>query len=219
LRLAYYVGFPYVALILGVIPSNYLGLKGLGRLPQPVQAGGRVSALERLRATFSFVLREWVTDLGPALTLLAIVGAILAVSWLVYGRVKRQAYRQARIGPVSNLAWHPALSQIIYQQIHWCFYRSAIWTLSGDLYLAAVGGTVLVWAEWFLSPDFIRRVLRVPDAEEPLVDGSLLVATSAVFSIVPNLWLLIPMHWFFSVLSRFMIRWGSGRPQRQFVQS
>ena len=39
LRFAYYVGLPYIALILGVVPGRYLGLVGLNQL-----AGSQISS-------------------------------------------------------------------------------------------------------------------------------------------------------------------------------
>jgi hypothetical protein len=103
--------------------------------------------------------------------------------------------------------------------VHWSFYRGALWVLTGDLYLAVIGGMLLVAAEWLLGPDWLHRIHRLQDAEELLLDASLLVSTATIFYFMPNLWLLIPMHWFLAALCRVILRRGSAYHRPELVNS
>jgi hypothetical protein len=95
-----------------------------------------------------------------------------------------------------------SLVQVIYQAVHWSFYRSAIWLLTDDLYLGVVGGILLVAGEWMLAPRWAERVGQRLAWEELLMDASVLIATSVIFFFVPNLWLLLPVHWLLAMISR-----------------
>lgn len=209
LRFVYYVGLPYVALILGVVPGRYLGLVGLDQLQASRSALGGLKGglLARIRADMSLVILDWLPDVGTLAGLGALTLLLLGITWLGYGYFRHYV--------VSKLGTHPlslegeetrSAIQIVYQAIHWSFYRSAVWLLTGDLYLGVVGGVLLVAAEWVLDPGWTDRTRHALAREGLLIDASVLIGTSAIFFFVPNLWLLLPVHWLLAKASRWMVR-------------
>jgi hypothetical protein len=217
-RFAYYVGLPYVTLVLGVLPGRYLGLAGLERLGSLADTPGAGHPLEWLRAAFSLLLQAWLPDLGRLVGLSVLMAVLLAVTWLLY------RYHAARLGPGNagrqlgpgNVDEVPALSgerqlriegaghqpnpatfsRTAYAALHWAFYRAAFWLLTDDLYLAVVGGVILVLVEVWLCCEMDARAA---------VDISLLVTTATVFYCAPNLWLLIPVHWLLARMCRRIV--------------
>ena len=204
LRFVYYIGLPYTALVLGVLPGRYLGLVGLNRLQTDAAGGVGAGFLVQLRDAASLAVLDWLPGVGALLSLGAIMLLLLSVAWLGYSRARRG------LSPGSEMSGapspFPSVAQAGYQAIHWSFYRSAVWLLTDDLYLAVVGGILLVGVEWLLDPGRMAGVRRAPWAEGPLMDAGLLIATSAIFFFVPNLWLLAPVHWLLAAVSWRWVR-------------
>ena len=204
LRFVYYVGLPYTALVLGVLPGRYLGLVGLNRL-QTGAAGGAGASMDawrllaQLRDTASLAILDWLPGIGTLLSLGAVMLLLLSVAWLGYSRARRS------LSPGPGVAGAPfslpSIVQVGYQAIHWSFYRGVAWLLTDDLYLGVVGGILLVGVEWLVDPGRMARVQQPSGAEEPLIDAGLLIATSVMFLFVPNLWLLVPVHWLLAAAS------------------
>jgi hypothetical protein len=229
LRLAYYIGLPYAALVLGVAPGRYLGLVGPNRwqtgeaflvsFPQggPIpkgdlwvgepglNVGGLVSWL---RNYLSLVLLSWLPDLGRLLGLAALLVGLLSVVWLGYGFFRRWVLADGLKGWQSGKLSLKNLSalQVFYQAVHWSFYRSAIWLLTDDPYLGMLGGIVLVGGEWLLASGWPGATHPL-GWEERLLDASVLIATFVIFFFVPNLWLLLPVHWLLAMASRRTTAW------------
>jgi hypothetical protein len=210
LRFAYYIGLPYVALILGVVPGRYLGLVGLDQLAGSQVAGrGLMAFLARLRADISLLIWSWLPGFPALISLALFMLLLLVATWLAYGHLRRRltsgvAARQLMLPGRQP----PRRTRVVYQAIHWSFYRSAVWLLAGDLYLAVVGGILLVVAEWMLQPTAGESLAYVLARENLFVDASLLVATAVIFFFVPNLWLLVPTHWLLFKASRWAISFG-----------
>jgi hypothetical protein len=213
LRFAYYVGLPYIALVLGVVPGRYLGLVGLEQLagsPANSAAGGLAGFLLRLRADASLLLLSWLPGIPTLISLTLLVLALLVAAWLAYGRLRRRltsglTARQL----VLATGQPPRRTPAVYQAIHWSFYRSAVWFLTGDLYLAVAGGIALVVAEWMLQPVAREGIGYALARESLFVEASVLIATAIIFFFVPNLWLLVPIHWLLLKASRRAISFVS----------
>jgi hypothetical protein len=219
LRFVYYVGIPYAALILGVVPGRYLGLVG----PDHLQAGRSPLSgfefgsnawqfLSQIRDFISLAVLNWLPSVGTIAGLAVVMFLLLGVTWLAYGYFRHDATS----GPTARLLSLPRrkippVVQIIYQAIHWSFYRSAVWLLTDDLYLGVIGGILLVGAEWMLDPGWIDGVHYELSGDERLIDASVLIATSVIFFFVPNLWLVMPVHWLLAIASRRMVALGQFR--------
>jgi len=219
LRFAYYVGLPYAALVLGVIPSSYMGLAGLGQLPAPQGDPGGHHLLARFRTAASHVVLTWVSDLGTMAGIAAVMCLLLAVVWVGYGLSRcRIAPGAGGTSAYPQPPTAPSLVHISYQGIHWSFYRSGVWLLTGDPYLGVVGGILLIGAEWLLGAGGAEGKRSIFLSEAQMLDITLLIATSVIFYFVPNLWLLIPIHWLLALVSQRMMRLGVSRQRRDLVQ-
>lgn len=210
LRFGYYIGLPYAALILGVVPGRYLGLVGLDRLqardsatPGLEPGTGIWHLLSQVRDDISLVVLDWLPDVGTIAGLGVVMLLLLSVTWLGYAYLRRGAIS----GPGTHLPSKLSGMQVVYQAIHWSFYRSAVWLLTDDLYLGVVGGILLVGGEWALDPGWAHGAGHTLSREKLLIDASVLIATSVIFFFVPNLWLLLPIHWLLAMTSRRMVAW------------
>lgn len=211
LRFVYYIGLPYIALILGVVPGRYLGLVGAG-LAQETPSGLDSGFLARIRDYVSLVILNWLPDVGTAVALGAVTALFLGITWLGYAYLRGNIIYGSGISPSSQRGdYSLGLLHVIYQAVHWSFYRSAVWLLTGDLYLGVFGGIILVVGEWLLDVGWAHRVRHAHTGEIPLIDASVLVATSLIFFFVPNLWLLVPVHWLLAVVSLRVVVLGQGR--------
>jgi hypothetical protein len=219
LRFVYYVGLPYVALILGVVPGRYLGLVGLDRLQaswtasQQLAAGGTLAAiLARARSDISLLVWSWLPDVSTMVGLGTLFLVLLSLTWLGFGYFKRSLFCVGSSELLSQIEEEKHVG-IAYQLIHWSFYRSAVWLLTDDLYLGMLGGVLLVVIEWMLEPARTGSMRRALVEERLLVDASLLVATSVIFFFAPNLWLLLPVHWMLATASRRVMALKGSRPE------
>jgi hypothetical protein len=71
-----------------------------------------------------------------------------------------------------------------------------------------VGGILLAVAECVLQPAPGEGLGYVLSRETLFVDASLLIATAVIFFFVPNLWLLVPVHWLLLKASRWAMSFG-----------
>lgn len=210
LRFVYYIGLPYIALILGVVPGRYLGLVGLGQaqeIPSELDSG----FFAQIRDYLSLVILNWLPNVGTVVALGAVTVLFLGITWLGYAYFRGNVTSGSGVSPSSLRDGNSlGLIHVIYQAVHWSFYRSVVWLLTDDLYLGVFGGIILVVGEWMLDAGWVHRVRRADTGEVLLIDASVLVATSLIFFFVPILWLLIPVHWLLAVVSRHVVL-GQGR--------
>lgn len=215
LRFVYYIGLPYAALILGVLPARYLGLVGpdqaaLAPSSAPAAGGGSAGwgVLAQVRESVQLVMFDWLPEMSTLVGLAGLMLIVLGLTWLAYGTFKTMAAPDL---PMPGHRRRISVLQVVYQAVHWSFYRGAVWYLVDDLYLGMVGGILLVGAEWALDPGWRDPARNGLWREELLVDASVLTASAVMFFFVPNLWLLLPVHWLLAVASRGMVGWGERR--------
>jgi len=176
----YFVGLPYLALVLGILTPQSLGLTGLDYF---LLINWQSSALAaQLQQAVTLMLLEWLLDSTAVILAGAAALLLLVVIWhsLTRSRVKIELSRQSALNT-------------IYAAVHWAFYRAIFWTITGDLYLGIVWGTLFTMLEWGLTC-YIRGQWRARQ-QQFLVDTMLLISTGTIFFYSPNLWLLLPMHW------------------------
>jgi hypothetical protein len=169
LRLVYFIGVPYAALLTGSIAAIDLGLTG---------AGGSI---------LGWSPAAWLRGLSTALTL----GVIVLIP---IGVACRQIARAGQPLDLDNRSVGAVIVDAIYAEIHWAFYRAAPLILLGDVYAAVLFGVLLVGVEWIVA--LIRSGLNLSPEERQswLRRGVLLALSAALFALTQNVWLAIVLH-------------------------
>ncbi|MCB0192626.1 MAG: hypothetical protein KDJ65_11840 [Anaerolineae bacterium] len=173
----YFVGIPYITLLLGLLTWEHLGLTGLSSF-NLIDWNSNI-ILELQQAT-TLLLLSWLFDSGIAL--LAGGTALLLLVAVRWG-LARQA---VRLTPL-NSSW----INVIYDACHWAFYRAIFWGITGDLYLGTVLGITAVLSEWIVVAKLRNQALF---PSHLLINAIILVLTATTFFYSPNLWLLLPFH-------------------------
>ncbi len=172
----YFVGLPYLAVLVGIITPRLLGLAGGEQLALVDWGGANLAA--QLQLALTLLLLDWV--LAAPATLMAGAAALLALAAVVF------SLRRAGVPVVAR---HSGLA-IFYYGLHWAFYRAIFWAITADLYLATVLGVGAALLEWAL----VCRVAPARRDDSVVVNAIILVLTATVFFYSPNLWLLWPVH-------------------------
>ena len=157
---------------------------------------------------------DWVKGLGAGAPLACLIVGLLIFGWLVYRHTlpgDRSRTRSERIGATLRAPLDSALLQW-----HWAFYRALAIALlpiatgalakneillplekqlaAAPLYWGSWLGLVVIALEWVLDP-FARAELHRPGRREiALLRVVLAVATTALFTLAPNFWLLLFCH-------------------------
>jgi len=157
---------------------------------------------------------DWVGSLQAGAPLMFLIIGLLIFGWLVYRRSlagDRSRSRAERVGVTLRAPVDAALLQW-----HWAFYRAlaiallpiaagvlantailrplANQMMAAPLYWGSWLGLALIAVEWALNP-FGRAGLRRPGQREiALLRVILAIATTALFTLTPNFWLLLIVH-------------------------
>ncbi|MBE7473973.1 MAG: hypothetical protein DPW09_41730 [Anaerolineae bacterium] len=176
-RFIYGIGLPYLALIAGLLPPRFLGLKGLETI-MALDLSGHGANLQK---AVTLLLLECLADGGIVIRLgLAALLLALGLRWGL-----------ARLN-LESLPSGWSIREIIYDGLHWAFYYAIFWALTGDLYLGVVGGMLWVLLEGALVAWAQRDT---PASRLPLlIKTVILILTATIFFYAPNLWLLWPVH-------------------------
>lgn len=179
LRLIYFIGVPYAALLTGSIAAIDVGLTSVGG------------------SILGWSPADWLRGLSTALTLGVIV-------LLPIGMASRQIARAGQPLGVDDRSVGMVIVDAIYAEIHWAFYRAAPLILLTDVYTAVLFGVLLVGVEWIVA--LIRNGLSLSPEERQswLHRGALLAASAALFALTKNVWLTIVLH---SVLELLWHAW------------
>jgi hypothetical protein len=186
-RFFYWVLLPYLALLTGALSPRFLGLKGLENLAVLPLSDGWASLLAGLQKAVTLILLECLAD-GGSLVKVGLPAVLLLVGL-------RLGFARLGLGLPASVS---SAGEIIFEGLHWAFYRAIFWLITGDLYLGVVWGTI--WVLWegtlviWMQQDWPAQKQRM------LVKGMLLIVTSTLFFYAPNLWLLWPVHGLLAVL-------------------
>ncbi len=172
-RLTYYLGIPYAALITGVVPASALGL----RIP---------------------VLGPEL----PWLAAVAVGGLlVLAIAWVHTLRATNQLpaplpgpFLQQLETFASRWGWGVLIREAIYQQAHWGFYRGALNWFLRDVYWGAWLGLFLAGFEAWANPAARQSLRRPGHAPAALLTASLAVISTAAFIVSRNLGITAAVH-------------------------
>jgi hypothetical protein len=187
LRLIYFIGVPYAALLTGSLAAIDMGLTG---------AGGSI---------LGWSPTEWLRGLSTALTLGAIV-------LLPIGLASRQIARAGQPLGIDDRSAGAVIVDAIYAEIHWTFYRAAPLILLADVYAAVIFGVLLVGVEWIVV--LIRNGVSPSPAERQqwLRRGALLALSAALFMLTQNVWLAMLAHSVLELAWKVWLRRLAPRP-------
>ena len=143
LRLLYYIGVPFAALLWGhdAVVGRLLGLQ-----PLDVHVAGGPEVAATLAANWS----DWAHDVGWAVALGLGAWGVLALGWWTYRRALAVAGAAGLAAGTQNSGW-VFLREAAYHEIHWAFYRNAP-ILAVGTYWGAWAGLALVALEAALNP-------------------------------------------------------------------
>ncbi|MGQ9600859.1 MAG: hypothetical protein ACUVWZ_15775 [Anaerolineae bacterium] len=174
-RFLFYLGIPYLAL--GGWPRGpYQGLLAPDDL-------GWVGVHERWSPA------RWVGAIGAGFGLGLVAFLILLLAWVNTHRITGPM--RFRFQP---LPWWVVGIDLLYQEVHWAFYRAALGVALRDAYAGVFLGLGLVYLEWGLNP-FWRRDWTV----EEHVAGrwlhlALALISAILFLFTRNLWVCLAVH-------------------------
>ncbi len=193
-RFVYYVGIPYAALLRGGVT-----LAALGVTPVPTRdrlgQGGLVTA-----------------------------GMLLLIGLVVW-HYRRAVSRLALETEVSTSevveqlnqpwGWFLVLLRVIYQEVHWAFYRALPVLILDDPYLGSFLGLALVLCEAYANPR-IRELLRVAvGAELLLLSACFAVVSTLLFVLTGTSWLGAGIHLLATIGWMLLVRWQKWPAPRQ----
>jgi hypothetical protein len=177
LRLLYYVGVPYTALLLGqdAVVGRFLGLGG-----------------ERV-ADSATIWLDWANDVGWAVALGVGTWLLLALGWWTYRRALAIA-AGGDAGAEASVSGWVLLREAAYHEVHWTFYRNAPILIMGT-YWGGWAGLALVALEAALNPAWRKGFADPQQALAQLIRGALATVSSVLFLKTENLWMALILHW------------------------
>jgi hypothetical protein len=186
-RFVFFLGIPYLVLggwprrpFQGILSLEDLGLVGLdARWP----------------------LTRWLDAAGTTVGLGVVILLFLSVAWIN----ARQAAGVHRIS-FSSEPWWAVVAGVLYLEIHWAFYRSALVTSLNSLHSGVFLGLGLVYLEWGLDP-FWRQGWQ-PDSQPAArwLQATLALIVALLFLLTRNLWLCISFHLLVELIFRRLAR-------------
>lgn len=195
-RLLYYLGIPYLALggwprqpYRGLLSLEDMGIVGLGP---------------------AWPVTRWLEAVGLGLAWGSVALLFLLLAW-------RTANRDA--GGVwlafSRRPWWMLLVDVLYLEVHWAFYRSAMAVALGQgsssLYAGVFLGLGLVYLEWSLNPFWRQGWRRDSQAGARWLRSALALIVALLFLFSRNLWVCLGVHLLLELAAR-QLGHGQDRP-------
>ena len=190
LRLLYYVGVPFAALLWGqdAVVRRLLGLQSL-ELP----AGPSASAVGQAGVPVAANWLDWARDLGWAAGLGLGTWAFLALGWWAYRRAVAGAGDPGGLSVPEGSGW-VFLREAACHEVHWAFYRNAPILAVGG-YWGIWLGLGLVGLEAVLNPAWRAGLADPERVPRQLLRLALAVISGVLFLLTENLWLALAVHW------------------------
>jgi len=186
LRLSYYIGVPFAALLWGhdAVVGRLLGLQPLN-----------LSIADGKEATASVAANwlDWAHDVGWAAILGIAAWGVLALGWWAYRRAMVAAGEEDGATGANGSGW-VLLREAAYHEAHWAFYRNAP-ILAVGTYWGVWTGLALVALEAALNPGWRKDLSDPQQALSQLMRGALAIVSSVLFLLTENLWLALALHW------------------------
>jgi len=174
LRLVYYVGLPYVALLSGAVVEHHLWPR---RGPAEVVGVARSAG--------------WLAGIGWAMAIGVGAWLCLAVAWWSHRRALAAVGEQANVPRVSG--W-TLLREAVYREVHWAFYRNAPIAVLGA-YWGTWAGLGVVALEALLDPGWRGGLADPRRVLAQLMHVALAVVSGVLFLETGNLLFAVLVHW------------------------
>jgi hypothetical protein len=192
LRLLYYVGIPFAALLWGhdAVVGRLLGLQQF-ELPVP--------GSEEVSVGIAANWLDWALDAGWTVTVGVGAWGLLALGWWAYRRAVVVGQAMVATGEADGVSeaddsgW-VFLREAAYHEAHWAFYRNTP-ILAAGMYWGVWIGLALVTLEAALNPAWRRGLADPQRAPGQLVRAALAVVSSVSFLLTENLWLALILDW------------------------
>lgn len=94
----------------------------------------------------------------------------------------------------SGWNWARHIVELIYQQAHWAFYRSAPILWLGNFYWGSFIGLILTLVEAWSNPAVRTNARDITRADAPLWTISLAIITTIIFVYTQNTWYALAVH-------------------------
>jgi len=159
IRLAYLIGIPYAALLVGALSPKRMGLSGL----------------------------DWVRTLGMGMPLAMAAWLAILIGWR-RGTGARNRVPPSGSHHRLPAGWPSAIVEAAAQQWHWAFYRSAAIRWWG-LYWGTWAGVLLLLIEWCGHPFTWQALRHPGRIGPILLRLLVAVVTASLYLVVPNWWL------------------------------
>jgi hypothetical protein len=186
LRLLYYVGVPFAALLWGhdAVVGRLLGLQ-----PFSLPVSGESGAGAYMAANWL----DWARDVGPTFALAVGSWGLLALGWWAYRRALVTAGEAGVLAGANSAGWI-LLREAAYREVHWAFYRNAPIVAVGT-YWGVWIGLALVALEAALNPAWRKGLADPSRAPGQLMRGALAAVSGLLFLLTENLWLALVFDW------------------------
>jgi len=183
LKGVYFAGFPAAALIGGLVPARFFGLKGAEAGSLFALSGSGAEIITGIIAQFGRTLRIWMPDFGPLVAAATLLGGL----FFLYFGIYLAMLNSAGTGEKRILRIYSSPVDLLFDGLHWSFYRAAAWLVLGNLYLGVAGGLAIILVEYAL----VSRVgnFSVAWQQQYALRFMLGLVTSVAFFFAPNLWL------------------------------
>ena len=184
-RIAFYIGLPYAALMNHALSPVVVGLLGTQTPDLPWWLLGW-NPDDWVRAAL------WTAVLG------SIAAAALLLGWRNVYRASLARQETDSAFPSGGLLPAPSILVIaregIFAEIHWAFYRAAPLAFIADPYWATLAGAVLVILEWVLDPAWHAGLANGSRREALLMQLTWLALSASIFVLARNIWPILVLH-------------------------
>lgn len=187
-RLLYYVGLPYGAVLRRALSLVVIGARG----PEASSAAWWL---------LGWSVTDWTRMLGSAVTLGSISAVMLGLAWRNAARAQGQLAVNEQW---ADAPWWVTARETLFNEIHWGFYRAAPLLVVSDAYWAILLSAAFPLAEWMLAPDWWEQARGGPRRNQILMQGVWLTASTTCFALTRNLWLTLMLH---LILALALNRW------------
>jgi len=191
LQIGFYLGLPYFMLVMGYLPARFLGLKGIAFLIWPNFSQPASAVIDFVLTQIGKFILTWMADIGPAAAAGAgLGGMMLLLYWLYLQALKPNPELELRV-------YHSKIG-LIFEVMHWAFYRAIIWYLVDSIYLGTMISLAVLAVEYSLAGRLGN--FSAGDQRQYLLRFSLGLTTSILFLFAPNLWLIFLFHFLMVIM-------------------